>query len=123
MMCGARAAVRRPRRSCPGSAPPRAPSCATAPPAGNRSSTSRSCDVSAPATELVRPETSGFHTLRVAKVERLCEDAVAVTFDVPDELRERYAFRPGQYLTLRRFTGAGEERRSYSICAPAGAPP
>ncbi|MHA6785675.1 1,2-phenylacetyl-CoA epoxidase subunit PaaE [Pseudonocardia saturnea] len=60
-----------------------------------------------------------FHTLRVADVDRLCDDAVAVTFDVPDDLRELFAFRPGQFLTLRQ----GDERRSYSICAPAGAPP
>ena len=60
-----------------------------------------------------------FHPLRVAAVERLCDDAVAVTFDVPPELAGRYAFRPGQSLTVRR----GDERRTYSICAPAGAPP
>lgn len=66
---------------------------------------------------------AGFHRLRVADVERLCEDAVAVTFDVPDHLRDDYAFRAGQYLTLRQETPAGEERRSYSICAPEGAAP
>jgi ring-1,2-phenylacetyl-CoA epoxidase subunit PaaE len=60
-----------------------------------------------------------FHPLRVAAVERLCDDAVAVTFDVPAELSDRYAFRPGQSLTVRR----GDERRTYSICAPAGAAP
>ncbi|MBC8090732.1 MAG: phenylacetate-CoA oxygenase/reductase subunit PaaK [Pseudonocardia sp.] len=60
-----------------------------------------------------------FHTLRVSDVERLCDDAVAVTFDVPGDLAEHYAFRPGQYLTLQQ----GQERRSYSICAPAGAAP
>jgi ring-1,2-phenylacetyl-CoA epoxidase subunit PaaE len=65
----------------------------------------------------------GFHTLQVADVQRLCDDAVAVTFAVPAELRETYAFRPGQYLTLRTFTESGEERRSYSICAPPGAAP
>ncbi|MDT4991857.1 MAG: ring,2-phenylacetyl-CoA epoxidase subunit PaaE [Actinoplanes sp.] len=63
-----------------------------------------------------------FHALRVAAVERLCSDAVAVTFDVPGELADRYEFRPGQSLTVRR-AGAGDERRTYSICAPAGAPP
>jgi ring-1,2-phenylacetyl-CoA epoxidase subunit PaaE len=36
-----------------------------------------------------------FHTLRVADVERLCDDAVAVTFDVPPELTEAYEFLPG----------------------------
>ena len=66
---------------------------------------------------------TGFHTLRVADVERLCDDAVAVTFDVPPHLLETFAFRPGQDLTLRLHTEAGEERRSYSICAPAGALP
>ncbi|SDC59932.1 ring-1,2-phenylacetyl-CoA epoxidase subunit PaaE [Geodermatophilus telluris] len=64
-----------------------------------------------------------FHPLRVADVERLTDDAVAVTFDVPPELAEDYAFRPGQALTLRRVDGDRDERRSYSICAPVGAPP
>ncbi|MDQ3627610.1 MAG: phenylacetate-CoA oxygenase/reductase subunit PaaK [Actinomycetota bacterium] len=62
-----------------------------------------------------------FHSLRVASVDRLCEDAVAVTFDVPDALRDAYAFAPGQSVTLRKHIDGREERRSYSICAPAGA--
>jgi ring-1,2-phenylacetyl-CoA epoxidase subunit PaaE len=61
--------------------------------------------------------------LKVAHVERLTDDAVAVTFDVPDELAEDYRFKPGQALTLRRVDGDRDERRSYSICAPMGAPP
>ena len=65
----------------------------------------------------------GFHALRVAGVERLCADAAAVTFDVPPPLAAEFAFRPGQFLTLRRTVGGREERRSYSICAPAGAAP
>src|SRR5690349_4810303 len=70
-------------------------------------------------TEYARPRSDeAFRALRVARVERLCDDAVAITFEVPDELGETYAFRPGQYLTLRKHTDAGEERRSYSICAP-----
>jgi ring-1,2-phenylacetyl-CoA epoxidase subunit PaaE len=67
-----------------------------------------------------RPE---FHALKVAKVEPLTDDAVAVTFDVPPELAEEYAHRPGQALTLRRVDAGRDERRSYSICAPVGAPP
>jgi ring-1,2-phenylacetyl-CoA epoxidase subunit PaaE len=64
-----------------------------------------------------------FRALRVAAVERLCGDAVAVTFDVPAELAEAYAFRPGQSLTVRRPGDAADQRRTYSICAPAGAAP
>ena len=64
-----------------------------------------------------------FHALRVADVERLCSDAVAVTFDVPADLAGRYAFRPGQSLTVRRPADDADERRTYSICAPAGERP
>jgi ring-1,2-phenylacetyl-CoA epoxidase subunit PaaE len=64
-----------------------------------------------------------FHALRVAGIEQLCADAVAVTFEVPDDLAELYAFRPGQSLTVRRPGDERDERRSYSICAPAGARP
>jgi ring-1,2-phenylacetyl-CoA epoxidase subunit PaaE len=64
-----------------------------------------------------------FHPLTVAAVEALCDDAVAVTFDVPAELSSTYDFRPGQSLTLRRTVDGREERRSYSICSPAGSAP
>ncbi|MEV4582552.1 1,2-phenylacetyl-CoA epoxidase subunit PaaE [Nonomuraea jabiensis] len=66
---------------------------------------------------------ASFHPLTVAAVDHLCEDAAAITFAVPDELREAYAFHAGQSLTLRRVVDGREERRSYSICAPAGAQP
>ncbi len=76
--------------------------------------------VDAPAASRGR---AGFHTLRVADVEKLCDDAVAVTLDVPDELGPEFDFRPGQSLTLRRKEDHGEERRSYSICAARGEKP
>ena len=66
---------------------------------------------------------SAFHSLAVADVAELCGDAVAITFDVPPELGDAFAFRPGQWVTVRRFVDGVEQRRSYSICAPAGAPP
>jgi ring-1,2-phenylacetyl-CoA epoxidase subunit PaaE len=66
---------------------------------------------------------TAFHTLRVAGVERLTDDAVALTFDVPEDLQEEFAFAAGQSLTLRRFVEGREERRNYSICAPVGQPP
>ncbi|TDC76998.1 1,2-phenylacetyl-CoA epoxidase subunit PaaE [Actinomadura sp. 7K507] len=75
-----------------------------------------------PAPARTRPA-AAFHTLTVAAVDHLCEDAAAITFDVPEELREAYAFRAGQSLTLRRFVDGEEQRRSYSICAPAGSAP
>ncbi|MGZ4543866.1 MAG: 1,2-phenylacetyl-CoA epoxidase subunit PaaE [Blastococcus sp.] len=66
----------------------------------------------------MRPQ---FRPLRVARVDRLTDDAAAVTFDVPAELAADYAFRAGQSLTLRRTDDGGDQRRDYSICAPVGA--
>ena len=53
-----------------------------------------------------------FHQLTVADVTNLCDDAVAITFDVPAELADEFAFRPGQSLTLRKVVGGVEQRRS-----------
>ncbi|MET8080973.1 1,2-phenylacetyl-CoA epoxidase subunit PaaE [Streptomyces sp. NPDC005303] len=64
-----------------------------------------------------------FHTVRVAAVEPLCADAAALTFEIPHRLAEEFAFLPGQCLTLRREIDGRDERRSYSICSPAGTPP
>ncbi len=64
-----------------------------------------------------------FHALAVASVQPLTDDAVAVTFDVPEELADDFAFEAGQSLTLRRTVAGEEERRTYSICAPVGARP
>jgi len=66
---------------------------------------------------------TAFAQLRVADVDRLCDDAVAVTFDVPPELTQEFTFRPGQSLTVRRTVEGRDERRSYSICSPAGTRP
>jgi ring-1,2-phenylacetyl-CoA epoxidase subunit PaaE len=65
---------------------------------------------------------SDFHPLRVAAVDRLTDDAVAVTFEVPPELKDAYAFLPGQHLTLRRWFDDQEVRRTYSVCSPVGGP-
>src|SRR3954462_15093952 len=64
-----------------------------------------------------------FHPLRVAAVEELTEAAVAVTFEVPHRLAGEFTFAPGQSLTLRRVVDGVEQRRQYSISAPAGASP
>jgi ring-1,2-phenylacetyl-CoA epoxidase subunit PaaE len=62
---------------------------------------------------------SVFHPLRVACVERLTDDAVAVTFDVPPELREDFRFQAGQHVSIRSPVAGDDVRRNYSICAPA----
>jgi ring-1,2-phenylacetyl-CoA epoxidase subunit PaaE len=63
-----------------------------------------------------------FHPLKVKEIERQTEDAVAIAFEVPEALREIFAFRPGQYLTLAATVDGEELRRSYSICSAPGDP-
>ncbi len=61
-----------------------------------------------------------FHPLRVREVRHDTDDAVIVSFDVPEALRESFRFQPGQYLTLRHLEAGADLRRSYSICAADG---
>lgn len=59
-----------------------------------------------------------FHTLTVSDVRRLTDDAIEVSFTVPAELADDYAYLPGQYVALRVHLDGTEVRRSYSLCRP-----
>jgi len=61
-----------------------------------------------------------FYELTVADVRPETADCVSVALQVPDELKDAFAFTAGQYLTFRIQLAGAEVRRSYSICtAPA----
>lgn len=62
-----------------------------------------------------------FHPLTVAEIRAETPDARLIRFAVPAELRELYRYREGQHLTLKARIDGEELRRSYSICASAGA--
>lgn len=62
-----------------------------------------------------------FHELTVASVDPLTEDSVAVTLDVPTDLRGAFGWTPGQHVTVRAVLDGEDIRRSYSICTDAGA--
>ena len=57
-----------------------------------------------------------FHALRVAEVVPETAEANSIRFEVPAELRDRFAFKAGQHLTLRATLGGEEVRRNYSLC-------
>ncbi|MGH9063937.1 MAG: FAD-binding oxidoreductase, partial [Acidimicrobiales bacterium] len=60
-----------------------------------------------------------FHRLAVSEVRRLTDDAVAITFEVPDELAAAYRFTQGQHVALLCPVAGDEVRRNYSICESA----
>ena len=55
--------------------------------------------------------TPQFHPLRINRIERFGDFAVAIGFEVPDGLAEAYRYLPGQYLTLRAKIDGAEVRR------------
>jgi len=61
--------------------------------------------------------TPHFHELFIKRITPQAAGAVAVTLAVPPELRDTYAFQPGQFLTLRAQINGEAVRRSYSICS------
>src|SRR5512145_1057057 len=92
------------------SAPPPASHCGAAWTAASRSTISS-------LTEPSTMSTPHFHELFVKQITPQAAGAVAVTLAIPPELRDAYAFQPGQFLTLRASIQGEAVRRSYSICS------
>jgi ring-1,2-phenylacetyl-CoA epoxidase subunit PaaE len=59
---------------------------------------------------------AAFHLLTIAEIIPETAEARSIRFDVPEELRARFAFQPGQHLTLRAEIGGEDVRRNYSLC-------
>lgn len=60
---------------------------------------------------------TNFHALTVKAIEPETQDAVVVTFDVPEALKADFQYIQGQYLTLRFDINSEDVRRAYSLCS------
>jgi ring-1,2-phenylacetyl-CoA epoxidase subunit PaaE len=60
---------------------------------------------------------SHFYALKIRAVAQETRDAITIVFDVPAELKDKFQFTQGQYLTFRAQIEGQEVRRSYSICS------
>ena len=58
-----------------------------------------------------------FHTIELADVQKETTDCAVLTFQIPDSLKDAFAFRQGQHLTLRTEINGEDVRRSYSLCS------
>jgi ring-1,2-phenylacetyl-CoA epoxidase subunit PaaE len=63
-----------------------------------------------------------YHPLTIADVRAEGSEAVCVTLQVPDDLREAFRFAPGQHLGVRATIDGQEVRRTYSICSATDEP-
>lgn len=73
-------------------------------------------DDAAPRDEPAPRRRARFHPLTVAEVRPLTDDAVEVSFAVPDDLAAEFFYLPGQHVALRTTLDGTEIRRSYSLC-------
>src|SRR5690554_4194292 len=60
--------------------------------------------------------------LKIKQIERLTPDAVKVIFDVPEEVKAKFTYTPGQYVNLNLNLEGEKVTRSYSICSDVKEP-
>mgnify|MGYP003115563409 CR=1 FL=1 len=58
-----------------------------------------------------------FYSLNIKEIIRETEQAVSLSFEVPENLKELFSFKAGQYITLKTNIEGKEVRRAYSLCS------
>ncbi len=57
-----------------------------------------------------------FYTLKINDLKRETADCVSIAFDIPNELKTKFQFKPGQHITTKAIIDGEDIRRSYSLC-------
>lgn len=60
---------------------------------------------------------SKLHPLFIKNVVKETPEAVSIHFEVPQQLKETFQFKAGQYLTLESNLNGKAVRRAYSLCS------
>jgi len=60
---------------------------------------------------------SQFHKLTIKEIHRETAKSVTISFEVPQDLKETFEFKAGQYITLKTTINGNEIRRDYSLCS------
>lgn len=58
-----------------------------------------------------------FYRLSVQSIVEETADARSLFLAIPEALRDRFTYWPGQYITIRALINGEEVRRSYSMCS------
>jgi len=59
---------------------------------------------------------SSFHKLSIKNIRRETDKAISISFNLPENIKEAFAFKAGQYITLKTEIDGIEVRRDYSLC-------
>lgn len=57
-----------------------------------------------------------FYSLKIKELQQLTKDSIEVTFDIPQDIQQEFAYTAGQYLNVRKDIDGMDIRRSYSLC-------
>ncbi|MCB0728103.1 MAG: 2Fe-2S iron-sulfur cluster binding domain-containing protein [Ignavibacteriae bacterium] len=57
------------------------------------------------------------YPLKVKKTDKLTKDAVAVYFEIPEDLKRTFRYKQGQFLSLQIEINGEKYRREYSLCS------
>jgi ring-1,2-phenylacetyl-CoA epoxidase subunit PaaE len=60
---------------------------------------------------------TNFYALKIANIQPETDHAICVSFEIPENLKETFSFKAGQFLTLQAIIDGEKVRRSYSICS------
>jgi 3-ketosteroid 9alpha-monooxygenase subunit B len=63
------------------------------------------------------PDPGAHVELTVREITRETDEACTVVFDVPDDARAKFTYKPGQFLTLQLPGPDGPVGRCYSLCS------
>lgn len=63
---------------------------------------------------------SNFYPLKVKEIIRETPEAVSISFEIPNDLKETFSYKAGQYITIQTQYKGKEVRRSYSLCSMPG---
>lgn len=58
-----------------------------------------------------------FRALIISEVKKETPNSVSISFTIPEDLRDIFSFKAGQYITIKHLNGDKEIRRAYSICS------
>ena len=57
------------------------------------------------------------YPLKVKKINRLTKDAVSISLEVPEDLKEKFKYTQGQFLSVQVDIRGENYRREYSLCS------
>ncbi len=58
-----------------------------------------------------------YHPLKIKNIKTLTPEAVVIGFDVPTNLKDKFQFNAGQYISVNKEIDNQQVRRSYSLCS------